>query len=217
MKIKLLNHHCTVIREEGDPRMKTESQLLYHVKLRLVDMGHDVIKKRIQKDGHMFGYEAMQYIRTRSPKSPRPHICIYNGNYCFYDAHEPYNQKGVVDLQVEWDIFYVQEEDDTALWNQRLEEYQRGEIDLSLIIAYWFEYNNRYGKRRRYIPLKFSTVACAAIELARQDKAEEMINLRDHGIGEPWIEKVTAEDVVQWMGIEKILEMSPKEDKWSKT
>jgi len=110
--LNLKSHTCTVTKEKGDPRFKrsewasAESTFLHHVKKELIKQGHDVIKKRMAKDGHMMD-DLQQYIRTRGPKSPAPHICIYNGSYAIYDAGERFNEDGEMTLHVETEIFIL--------------------------------------------------------------------------------------------------------------
>ena len=105
MQVELGNHTCTVTRESGDPKLygggwgDGESRLLYHVKLALIAQGYDVIKKRIQKDGHMMGDEFQQYIRTHNQKDPNG-FSIYSGFYAIKGANEVYNQAGKVCLMV---------------------------------------------------------------------------------------------------------------------
>jgi len=75
---------CTVTREDGDPKLyggswgSGESQLLYWIKRTLNSCGHDLIKKRMWKDGHMVSDDQL-YLRTRSPRSKSPHIMIRSG------------------------------------------------------------------------------------------------------------------------------------------
>ena len=76
MKVELLENSCKITREVGDKKlygMSGESLLLYKIKKELIKQGYDVIKKRMWKDGHMYGNDEMQYIRSRnlSKKIPR--------------------------------------------------------------------------------------------------------------------------------------------------
>lgn len=113
MKVELKEHVCVVTREPGDPRFTGdgnaagESRLLYHVLLELKKQGHDVIKKRMGKDGHLVD-DCQQYVRTRNKRSPQPHVAIYSGFFTLRGANDDFNQKGEVELDVVRDIFGVE-------------------------------------------------------------------------------------------------------------
>jgi hypothetical protein len=76
-----------------------ESLLLYHVKKELIAQGHDVIKKRMWKDGHLVD-EDCQYVRTRNMNASEG-IMVWNGNHQIYDAGERFNEDGTVTLHVD--------------------------------------------------------------------------------------------------------------------
>jgi hypothetical protein len=111
MKVVLTEHECIVTREKGDPKMRAagwdapgyytgpESLLLYHVNKALIAQGHDVIKKRMWKDGHLVD-ETTQYVRTRNAKAEHG-IMVWNGNHQIYDAGERFNEDGAVTLHVD--------------------------------------------------------------------------------------------------------------------
>ncbi|KKM74878.1 hypothetical protein LCGC14_1395960 [marine sediment metagenome] len=105
MKVKLGNHSCTVEREPGDPKFRNggwgsgESRLLYHVKRVLNARGHDLIKRRMHKDGHLMGDDSMQYLRTRNTRAPIV-LAIYDGNWQIRDAAEDFNREGRVTFTV---------------------------------------------------------------------------------------------------------------------
>ena len=125
MKVEIIRYKhrteygvCVVTKEPGDPKChgikfaKGESRLLYHVKNILNSQGYDLIKKRIQKDGHMMGDQYQQYLRTRKPSSdPEKNIYIYNGRYQIEGAEEDFNRQGEVRLMVVFDVFKKAEED----------------------------------------------------------------------------------------------------------
>lgn len=98
---------CIVTKEEGDPTFRSggwstaESTFLYHVK-KVLQENHDVIKKRMWKDGHLVD-EDQQYIRTRAKKNPS--FAIWNNMYAVYDAGIEFNECGEVTLFVIWDIW----------------------------------------------------------------------------------------------------------------
>ena len=103
--LDLEKHCCTVKREDGDPTFRSsgwtlaESTFLYHVKKALQAQGHDVIKKRMWRDGHLVD-DTQQYIRTRAGLDKPGNFAIYNDAYAVYDAGEYFNQRGVVYLDV---------------------------------------------------------------------------------------------------------------------
>jgi len=80
-----------------------ESRLLHHVKLILNHRGYDLIKKRMWKDGHLFGTEHTQYLRSRDIKST-PSLCIYHANSAVEIAAESFNKLSMVELAVEYGL-----------------------------------------------------------------------------------------------------------------
>ena len=103
--LNLDNHFCKVEKEEGDPHFSNsgwtyaESIFLYHVKRELIKQGHDVIKKRMWKDGHMTD-DTNQYIRSRNVKDPEA-FYVYNSNCAIWDAGIKFNDTGMVLLYAE--------------------------------------------------------------------------------------------------------------------
>jgi hypothetical protein len=103
VKLDLKSHSCIVTQEKGDPRCSGvknaagESRLLHHIKLELQKQGHDVIKKRMWKDGHLVD-EMQQYIVTRSTKGG---FMVYNDQWARWGAEEELNRVGKVTLRVE--------------------------------------------------------------------------------------------------------------------
>jgi len=117
MKVEMKGNYCIVTREPGDPKFRNtgwgangnqgESRLLYHLKNLLNSMGYDLIKKRVQKDGHMMGDQYMQYLRTRKPSgNPNKDIYIFNHRYAIQGAEVNFNERGETILAVETDVFY---------------------------------------------------------------------------------------------------------------
>ena len=110
MKVEIDGDKCVVTREQGDPKFRDgmwgdgESWLLYRVKQVLKAQGHDLVKKRMSKDGHMVD-DRQQYLRTRSPKSPEPHIYVLNGSWAIEGADKEFNRDGRVELMVVRDVF----------------------------------------------------------------------------------------------------------------
>lgn len=105
MKITLQNNHCLVEKEPGDKRLSrpgwegsdADSTFWYHVAKALKKQGHDVIRKRMHKDGHMYGSDTTQYIRSRNKNTG---IMIYDGDYALRLAYEDFNTLGKVTLLV---------------------------------------------------------------------------------------------------------------------
>lgn len=83
----------TTCRVELVETYPTESAFWYALKLKLIEMGHDVIKKVMSRDGYMVGGDSYPYyIRERSWK-----WCIYDDLYQTQSVHERKN----VNLTVE--------------------------------------------------------------------------------------------------------------------
>jgi hypothetical protein len=108
MKIKLTETSLTVTAEKSDPKFynskntwgSAESRLLHYIKKALIAQGHDVIKKRMQKDGHMVGNEETQYIRSRKIQNGKPYMMIYDGMWAIRQLQEEWNDKREVTLLV---------------------------------------------------------------------------------------------------------------------
>lgn len=100
MKITGLRRgHCrlTVTRQKGDPRLRSESELFLRIRDALRAKGHDVIKKRMAKDGCLTA--AHQYwVRSRNLSG----FAIHHARYQLELAHEVYNREGRVELSVAW-------------------------------------------------------------------------------------------------------------------
>lgn len=100
----------TVIREPGDPQRFSgggwgsgESRFLYWLKGVLNAQGHDLIKKRMWKDGHMVD-DYKQYLRARSKQSPH-NIALHNGRYDIEGLDDTWNRDGQATLWVVRDYF----------------------------------------------------------------------------------------------------------------
>ena len=81
--IDIDNGKIHVVIEKSDKKysknMGGDSLILYDLKNLLNANGFNLIKKRIWKDGHMFGGETDQYIRQpNNAKKIDPHIYIYD-------------------------------------------------------------------------------------------------------------------------------------------
>ncbi len=112
-----------VYREPGDPRFRpnrsrkswsapgwygAESRLLYNVWEILNGRGFDLLKKRMWRDGHMFGTEQSQYLRSRRLKCA-PSLYVYHADYALEVAAESYNVLGRVRLDI---VYGAGREDD---------------------------------------------------------------------------------------------------------
>jgi len=97
---------CIVSRELGEKNIpksgysgQIETVFLYQVLKELRKQGHDVVKKRMWKDGHMIDDE-QNYIRKRGSMDSDDWFCIYNSSYAICDAGEIYNKNGEFILTV---------------------------------------------------------------------------------------------------------------------
>ncbi len=111
MKVTIDGNTCIVQREKGDRAFYgragsawggMESNLLHHVKVSLNAQGHDLIKKRMHKDGHMVD-EFKQYLRARNTKKLKPGdiYCIHDNQYNIRNSAEDYNADEEVHFAVE--------------------------------------------------------------------------------------------------------------------
>ncbi len=114
MIVSVVGTTCYVYREPGDPvfrpnRSKSswsppgwygaESRLLHNLKKILNGRGYGLIKRRVWRDGHMFGSEHTQYLRSRNLKAA-PSLYVYHGNAALEVAAESFNVLGRVELDV---------------------------------------------------------------------------------------------------------------------
>lgn len=88
-----------VYREDGDKTFYNESTLLHHIKLRLISMGYDVIKKLMWKDGHMIA-ETQHYIRSRRVDKNPDAMYIHDSIYAIRLLHQDFNENGYVGLEI---------------------------------------------------------------------------------------------------------------------
>lgn len=102
MKVILTEFTCTIEREPKDPLPRkggwgtAESQLYYWIKKNLQAQGFDVVKRRIQSDGHIYGDEKLPYIRERKWA-----FYIYDEQYAVRDIVAEYKANGKVYLMVD--------------------------------------------------------------------------------------------------------------------
>ena len=109
MIVEIGKHTVKIQREAGDPKFygvreaKGESGVLHHLKKWLNDHGHDFIKKRMWKDGHIVD-EMQQYLRTRAWKSPGLNAAIYSGHFAVEGIEVDWNKGRPVTLILERDF-----------------------------------------------------------------------------------------------------------------
>ncbi len=133
MIVSIVGTSCYVYREPGDPvfrpnRSKSswsppgwygaESRLLYNVQKILNARGYGLIKRRMWKDGHMFGAEHTQYLRSRNIKNV-PSMYVYHANAALEVAAESFNVLGRVELDVMYGAGWADDrnfEDQTRQW-----------------------------------------------------------------------------------------------------
>ena len=140
MIVSIVGCRCYVYREPGDPVFRpnrskiswsapgwygAESRLLYNVQRILNERGYDLLKKRMWKDGHMFGCEETQYVRSRNLKAI-PSLYIYHANAALEIAAESFNVLGRVRLDV---AFGVGREDDPDFEQECREWVRKREIE----------------------------------------------------------------------------------------
>lgn len=108
MKLTWASNSLTIQREPGDPKFygnlaaAGESALLYFLKKHLNRQGYDLIKKRMDKDGHMVS-QYQQYLRSRARRGRA--IMIYSPIFAIKGISEPWNDGTPVTLQVVRDIW----------------------------------------------------------------------------------------------------------------
>lgn len=96
IQLNFNTRECIVTREPDDPKFYGayvgESRLLYHIVQKLREQGHDVIKKRMWKDGHLVD-DKQQYIRTRDVNTG---FMIWNHRWNIVGAEQDYNNGQVI-------------------------------------------------------------------------------------------------------------------------
>ena len=116
MLVSIVGCSAYIYREPGDPLFRpnrsrhswsppgwygAESRLLYNVQKALNRRGYDLLKKRMWRDGHMFGSEHTQYLRSGNLKGI-PSLYIYHADYALEVAAESYNVLGRARLDVSY-------------------------------------------------------------------------------------------------------------------
>ena len=118
MIVSIIGRSCYVYKQDSDPVFRptsgdsswsapgwygAESRLLHHVQKTLNQRGYDLIKKRMWKDGHMFGSDQSQYLRSRDLRGAES-LCIYHANQAIEIAAEVFNKLGLVELAVDFGL-----------------------------------------------------------------------------------------------------------------
>jgi hypothetical protein len=85
-----------VYRVETRERYKSESAFWYALCNLLRDLGYDVIKKEMVKDGHMVS-ERVYYVRARK----QPGLMIWDEAYAVRSVSREFNNRGTVTLRME--------------------------------------------------------------------------------------------------------------------
>jgi len=100
----------TVRRESGErgchgQGWRAEHALLHRLKVALNKVGFGLVKKRAQKDGHLYGAEGTPYLRASTSVLTHPHIYIWDPAYAIRNAAEDYNGGEAVVFLVSGDIW----------------------------------------------------------------------------------------------------------------
>lgn len=98
MKIRYNGQNVILEAEDGETRVRNESDLFFRLRNVLRAQGYDVIKKEAAKDGHMVA-EGVFYVRTRSMES-RNSFAFYDARYAERDVALDYNLDGIVKLRI---------------------------------------------------------------------------------------------------------------------
>jgi hypothetical protein len=148
MIVSIVGCSCYVYREPGDPVFRpnrskhswsppgwygAESRLLHNVKKILDGRGYGLIKKRMWRDGHMFGSDHTQYLRSRNLKAI-PSLYVYHANYALEVAAESCNILG----RARFDVVYgAGREDDLDFERECREWVWRKEPDFPCFQVSW--------------------------------------------------------------------------------
>lgn len=135
MIVSIVGDSCYVYREPGDPVFRpnrsrsswsppgwcaAESRLLHNVRKILDRRGCDLIKKRMWRDGHLFGSEHTQYLRSRNLKAV-PSLYVYHADAALEVAAESFNVLGRAVL----DVVYGAGREDDPEFEQACREWVR--------------------------------------------------------------------------------------------
>jgi hypothetical protein len=146
--VSIVGSTCYAYREPGDPVFRpnrsrnswsapgwygADSRLLYNVKKHLNRRGYGLIKKRMWRDGHMFGCDKTQYVRSRNLEAS-PSLYIYHANAALEVAAESFNVLGMVELDV---VFGAGREDDPVFESECHEWVASKEADYPCYELSW--------------------------------------------------------------------------------
>lgn len=93
MKLQTRGDRVTVTRDDTDKRIYSESAFWYAVRNTLRGSGRDVVKRLMQKDGHMMGDNSTYYVRARNWD-----FAIFDGDWAVRDLAKDYRENGTVIL-----------------------------------------------------------------------------------------------------------------------
>lgn len=148
MIVSIVDSRCHVYREPGDPVFRpnrnrnswsppgwcaAESRLLHHVQKTLDRRGYDLIKKRMGRDGHLFGSEYSQYLRSRNLRAI-PSLYVYHADCALEVAAENYNLLGRAAFDV---VYGAGREDDPEFERACREWVQRREAIFACYEVSW--------------------------------------------------------------------------------
>lgn len=135
MIVSIVDSLCYVYRQPGDLVLRpnrsrnswsspgwyaAESRLLHNVQKSLDRRGYDLIKKRTWRDGHMFGSDHTQYLRSRNLQAA-PSLYVYHADYALEAAAESFNVLGRVVL----DVVYGAGREDAPEFERECREWVR--------------------------------------------------------------------------------------------
>ena len=135
MIVSIVGCSCYVYREPGDPVFRpnrsrnswsppgwygAESRLLHNLQKILNGRGYGLLKKRMWRDGHMFGSDHTQYLRSRNLKAI-PSLYIYHSGYALEVAAESYNVLG----RARFDVVYGAGRQDDPDFERECREWVR--------------------------------------------------------------------------------------------
>lgn len=93
------NGALRVLKEPGDRRYgKDESLFWYHLRCKLLEMGYDVVKRRMYKDGHMV-LDSLFYVRDRKHR-----WCLYDNLSAVRFMSQDFDTKGEVSLSIQGEM-----------------------------------------------------------------------------------------------------------------
>lgn len=90
----------TLRRQPGEPAVKNESGLFHRLRNTLQELGEDVIKKEMGKDGHLVS-DKVYYVRSRKTTSPGAYALL-DDQYALRNSASEYNRNGNVTLSIWW-------------------------------------------------------------------------------------------------------------------